>query len=407
MSKIAVIGGGAAGFFAAINAAIINPSLCIYIFEKSKNVLSKVKISGGGRCNVTHACYDITRLIENYPRGNRELISAFNKFNPAHAVEWFSKRGVILKTEADGRMFPVTDNSQTIINCLISEAEKHAVKICYNISVTKFEKTGNEFALTFSDGHIENYTSVIIATGGSPSEKSYQWLKQLGINIIPPVPSLFTFNVPDSPLKGLEGVAVDKARVRIKDEKYFFVGPMLITHWGISGPAVLKLSSFAARAIHNHNYNFSVIINWLPELSDINLAERFSEIKKTSPTKKITSNSVFQLPQRLWERICTLSGIEESMQFSNLSKSKQNLLTDNLLRFTLTVIGKTTFKEEFVTCGGVDLKEVDMRTMQCKKIPGLYFAGEILDIDGLTGGFNFQAAWTTGYLAATSAGMNG
>ena len=396
--RIAVIGGGAAGFFAAVTAAKIKNN-SVFIFEKTGKVLSKVKVSGGGRCNVTHACFDSRSLVDHYPRGNKELRNAFHRFNVNNTVEWFEARGVKLKAEHDGRMFPVTDNSSTIINCLMSEAGKHGVSIIYNSPVEKIIRNKSGFELT-SGKEIFSFDKVIVTSGGSPSQANYNWLTATGHTIIPPAPSLFTFNIPLSPLKGLEGVSVTNAAVRIKDFKRSESGPVLITHWGISGPAVIKLSAWSARVLKEKNYETEVYINWLPSFRPDSLIEEFLLMKKVSPTRKVAAASPFEIPNRLWERICSLSGISDQ-NYADLSRQMMNKLTGNLNNFTLLQKGKTTYKEEFVTCGGITLKEVNMQTMESKLIPGLFFAGEVLDIDGVTGGFNFQAAWTTGFIAGS------
>lgn len=396
---IAVIGGGAAGFFSAIHAAYNNND--VTIFEKGNSVLNKVRISGGGRCNVTHACFDVNELVKFYPRGAKELISAFHRFNTNHAIDWFESRGVELKKEEDGRMFPVSDSSQTIIDCLLKEAKSNGVKIKTQCQVNSLVKQNDQFVLTFSDNTQKQFDKVIVAAGGYPSTKSYDWLRSLGINIIEPVPSLFTFNIPNSPFKGLEGVSVEETLVSVEDSKFNYNGPLLITHWGVSGPAVLKTSAFAARHIHDLGYNFKAIINFMPSLINAELDEQLNQQKKLHPAKKVISKLFNQLSNRLWERLCAAAGITETVQYANLSKQQILALVKNISAYEVHVKGKTTFKEEFVTCGGVDLKEVDVKAMQSKKVQGLFFSGEVLNIDGVTGGFNFQAAWTTGFIAGS------
>ncbi|HNR19604.1 MAG TPA: NAD(P)/FAD-dependent oxidoreductase [Bacteroidia bacterium] len=400
MKNVAVIGGGAAGFFAAIHAAQNGNE--VTIFEKGNSLLNKVRISGGGRCNVTHACFEVNDLVKFYPRGSKELISAFYRFNTNHTIDWFESRGVELKTEGDGRMFPVSDLSQTIIDCLLKEAKRNGVKIKTQCGVNAVILVDSKLILKFANDAQKEFDSVIVTSGGYPSSKNYDWLRGLGINIVEPVPSLFTFNIPNSPLKGLEGVSVSDALVTVEDSKFKYNGPLLITHWGISGPAVLKTSAFAARFIHDLNYNFTASINFIPSFSAIELEELFNQQKKNHPSKKVFSKLFPQLPGRLWERLCAAAGITEGCQYANISKQQMLSLIKNILSYELRVKGKTTFKEEFVTCGGIDLKEVDMKTMESKKIPGLFFAGEVLNIDGVTGGFNFQAAWTTGFIAGSS-----
>ncbi len=403
-SRIAVIGAGAAGFFAAIHAAMSKDTEVI-LFEKSNKVLAKVRISGGGRCNVMHNCFDVAKLIEYYPRGRKELRNAFARFNSNHTLEWFESRGVDLKIEDDGRMFPVTDDSATIINCLEQEAEKYHVDIQLHKGVDGLKKTNNGFELSFSDESKGNFDKVIITTGGSPNISSYEWLQQLGHTIVSPAPSLFTFNIPLSPLKGLEGLSVQSALVKIKDCKHTELGPVLITHWGISGPAVIKMSAWNARQLQEANYETTVSINWLPEYNIDSIKEVIDEYKMDHGSRKVFTSSPVDLPHRLWERICDLARVTIIENYADLNKKKMNAIAELLVNMQLHSKGKTTYKEEFVTCGGVSLKEVDMQTMESKKVQGLFFAGEVLDIDGITGGFNFQAAWTTGYLAGVNSAL--
>ena len=403
--NIAVIGGGAAGFFAAINCAALYPRHTVSLFEKSNKVLSKVRISGGGRCNVTHACFENARLIEYYPRGKKELRNAFSRFSTSDTVQWFESRGVKLKTEADGRMFPITDNSETIIHCLQNEAAKSEVKIKMNYALQSvLKRSTGKFELQFQHGEKLNFDKVIITTGGSANKSSYDWISELSHTIIPPVPSLFTFNIPGSPLKGLEGISSQSANVRLEGAKLDSTGPILITHWGISGPAVLRLSAFAARWLFDNNYMATCYINWIPGMNEENTRSELFSLKEDSPNKKMSGLSFHGLPSRLWQCLCLLSGIEADDKCSEVNKAKLNKLVQHCCRLALQIKGKTTFKEEFVTCGGINLKEVNMQTMESQKVKGLYFAGEVLDIDGVTGGFNFQAAWTTGFLAGASAG---
>lgn len=397
---ICIIGGGAAGFFAAINCAEQNPGYSVYIFEKSNKILSKVRVSGGGRCNVTNGNFDVTRLEEYYPRGNRELRNAFSRFSKNDTVQWFESRGVKLKTEPDGRMFPVTDNSETIINCLLNEAEKYNVNVRLNSPVKRVTRSGARFELHFLNGEKIFADKIIITVGGSPVETSYDWIKELGHTIVPPVPSLFTFNIPSSPLKGLEGISSQSATIRLQGFKYESTGPLLITHWGISGPAVLRLSAFAARWLNENNYSTNCFINWTSNYTEDAIREELTMLKADYGNRKIYSFPFHEKTTRLWQRLCLLSGIGEDENWADAGKNKLARLSENISRMPLTIKGKTTFKEEFVTCGGVSLKEVEMKTMESKKVPGLFFAGELLDIDGITGGFNFQAAWTTGFLAA-------
>ncbi len=403
--KIAIIGGGAAGFFAAINCAAKYPKHSVLLFEKSNKVLSKVRVSGGGRCNVTHACFDNARLIEFYPRGKKELRNAFSRFNTVDTVNWFESRGVKLKTEVDGRMFPISDNSETIIHCLMDEAEKYKVNIKMGYALQGILKIENErFKLKFQNDEEIICDKVIITSGGSPNLNSYDWISNLGHTIIPPVPSLFTFNIPASPLKGLEGISSPSVTVKFEGSKLESTGPVLITHWGLSGPAVLRLSAFAARWLHEQNYFAVCYLNWFPEMNEEKVRQELFNLKESHPNKKMAGITFHGLPSRLWQRLCLLSGIDDDDTCNEINKTKVNKLVQNCSHMTLQIKGKTTFKEEFVTCGGVGLKDVNMQTMESLKVKGLYFAGEVLDIDGITGGFNFQSAWTTGFLAGLNAG---
>ncbi len=402
--NIAVIGGGAAGFFAAINCAASDPRNAVFIFEKSNKLLSKVRVSGGGRCNVTHACFDIARLVEFYPRGKKELRNAFSRFSTTDTVKWFESRGVKLKTEADGRMFPVTDNSETIINCLFSEAEKYQVKVKMNHALQQvLKRDDGKFELQFLQGEKLIFDKVIVTTGGSPNASSYDWISALSHTIIPPVSSLFTFNIPASPLKGLEGVSLSAVKINLEGSKMESTGPILVTHWGISGPVVLRLSAFAARWLFDLNYSTTCYVNFIPELKEDDIRRELLSLKENHPKKKMMGINFHGLPTRLWQRFCFLSGIDLEDTCSDVNKFKLNKLSQFCCRMALKINGKTTFKEEFVTCGGVNLKEVNMQTMESNKVKGLFFAGEVLDIDGITGGFNFQSAWTTGFLAGINA----
>ena len=402
--QIAIIGAGAAGFFAAIKCASDNPQCRVTLFEKSNKILAKVRVSGGGRCNVTHACFDFKKLPAFYPRGQKEMIGSFSRFSVNNTIEWFESRGVSLKTEEDGRMFPVTDNSQTIIDCLLDEAEKLNVSIQRNRGVKHIKRMEDgSFELIFQDETKCQCDKVIITTGGFPQLSGFDFIAALGHTIVEPVPSLFTFNIPLSPLKGLEGIAVTNATVRLEGSKLSETGPLLITHWGISGPAAIKLSAWAARWLNEKNYECYLHINWLGDKKENDLLNFFTSLRLEHPLKKIVANSFFGLPQRLWERLVNLSGITEKENVADLSKQKINKLIQLLCDTVLQCKGKTTYKEEFVTCGGVSLKEVNLQTMESIKVNGLYFAGEVLNIDGITGGFNFQSAWTTGWIAGLNA----
>jgi predicted Rossmann fold flavoprotein len=400
--NLAVIGGGAAGFFCAVNAARINPDLKVIIIEKNNKVLSKVKVSGGARCNVTHACFDIVELSKRYPRGEKFLKKAFHWFNAKDTVEWFEQRGVGLKTEPDGRMFPQTNTSQTIIDCLLREAHRYNVEILISTDVKEIKKIGNRFELVFQNTLTQSIMAnyVGIACGGFPKIEQFSWLTQFGHTIENPVPSLFTFNIPNNKINELMGVSVDKATIKIVGSKLQSNGPMLITHWGLSGPAVLKLSAFAARDLANKNYSFEVLVNWLPSFNEQTFKEELMRMRNGFASQKIYTKNSFGLPNRLWEFLLKTSLIEDELRWADLPVKKQNDLVRNITVQSFLVKGKTTFKEEFVTCGGIKLAEVDVNTMQSKIVDDLFFAGEILDIDGITGGFNFQNAWTTGWIAA-------
>jgi len=400
--NIVVIGGGAAGFFAAITCKTHCPSASVIILEKSDKLLAKVKISGGGRCNVTHACFSPAQLSKNYPRGEKQLKKAFAVFNATDTVKWFEGRGVELKTEADGRMFPVTDNSQTIINCLMREINKHDIAVELHQPVVAIIKEATRFKLKLRE-HTVYADKVIIASGGSPKPEGFKWLEELGHKIEQPVPSLFTFNMPDEAIKSLMGVSVNNVGVRVLGTKLSNEGPLLITHWGMSGPAILKISAWGARILNDLNYNFRIQVNWLGSLNEDNARTMLLAETSVHPKRKIVNLETFQLPNRLYLFLLSKLGINPDTSLEELGKKNQNRLLNTLLNDEYKVEGKTTFKEEFVTCGGVSLDCVNMDTMESKACPGIYFAGEVLDIDGVTGGFNFQAAWTTGFIAGKSA----
>ncbi|MBC7949694.1 MAG: NAD(P)/FAD-dependent oxidoreductase [Chitinophagaceae bacterium] len=395
-----IIGGGAAGFFCAINAARMNPALRVTLVEKSSKLLSKVKVSGGGRCNVTHACFDIADMSRKYPRGGNFVKKTFHQFFTTDTIEWFRERGVELKTESDGRMFPTTESSQTIIDCLMREASRHGINIMMNSEVKKVEKDGEEFEIHLSDNRMLKAQAICIASGGYPKSAMFDWVKAIGHTIEDPVPSLFTFNIPRHPITQLMGISVEKARVKISGSKLEQEGPLLITHWGLSGPAVLRLSAWGARELKDRGWEFGIIVNWLPELNEQTLREKMQTLRITLATQKIINRNPFYLPQRLWEFFVTLAGIKEDTRWAELPAREQNNLIKNLCAMEFSVKGKTTFKEEFVTAGGIRLAEVDANTMMSKKMPRIFFAGEILDVDGITGGFNFQHAWTSGFIAA-------
>lgn len=395
--NIVVVGGGAAGFFGAITCAQANPRKKVVLLEKNRQLLSKVRISGGGRCNVTHACFDPALLVQNYPRGYRALRGPFTRFQPKNTIQWFKERGIELKVEQDGRMFPVTDKSETIIQCLMLAAKKAHVEIKTECGIQSIDFLNPGFQLTLSNGTELFCERVLIASGSQ--NKMYEILEKLGHRIIPPVPSLFTFNIPDSPLLEISGISVPLVHAQIADTDLQQKGPLLLTHWGFSGPAILKLSAWGARILHDKQYQAKLIINWLPEINKETLVSSLQAYKNNHPAKQISSECPLNLPKNLWKKLVEMSSIPTELRWSHLSKPLLNSLLDTLLKGTFNIQGKSTFKEEFVTCGGVDLDEVNFKTMESKKCPGLYFAGEVLDIDGVTGGFNFQNAWTTGWIA--------
>jgi predicted Rossmann fold flavoprotein len=396
--KVAIIGGGAAGFFAAFSVKEHHPTAEVTIFEKSDKLLSKVKISGGGRCNVTHACFKPSLLSKFYPRGEKQLKKAFSVFQPKDTVEWFAKRGVSLKAEIDNRMFPDTNNSQTIIDCFLKEARTKDIKIVKNNAVSSFESNDKGIYLNFKTGN-QQFDKVVLATGGSPKMRGFEWLEKTGHTIVEPLPSLFTFNMPKESITELMGLVVENATVRIQATKLQYSGPVLVTHWGMSGPAILKLSAWGARLLFKKSYQFNIQINWLSikneeEVNSI-LIEKESSIRK----KKIANANPFTLPNRMWVYLLERVQINPDLPWFELSKKNKNKLINVLLNDVYEVCGKTTFKEEFVTSGGVSLEDVNFSTMESLKCKNLYFAGELLNIDGITGGFNFQAAWTTGFIA--------
>ena len=395
-----VIGGGAAGFFCAVNAAKNNPALKVIVVEKSSKLLSKVKVSGGGRCNVTHHCFEIGELVKKYPRGQHFLKKAFHHFNTADTIQWFEERGIALKTEADGRMFPQTNTSQTIIDCLLKEANKYGIAIMMNTDVKELSKEADLFHLHLADGRQLEADYVCLACGGFHKPEHFYWLQQLGHSIEPPVPSLFTFNMPGNPITALMGVSVENAIVKITGTKLSQQGPVLITHWGMSGPAVLKLSAYAARELAQMQYHFSVLINWLPQYNEQSLKEAWQGLRNQLASQAIGHKNPFGLPTRLWQYFLQQADINIEMRWAGITAKQQNKLIQVLTAQPFEVKGKTTFKEEFVTCGGIKLAEINASTMQSRVVPNLFFAGEIMDVDGITGGFNFQHAWTSGWIAA-------
>ena len=402
--RLVVVGGGAAGFFCAVNAARLYPSLEVMILEKSNHLLSKVRVSGGGRCNVTHACFSIAEMIKKYPRGASFLKKAFHHFFTSDTIAWFKERGVEIKTESDGRMFPVSNTSQTIIDCLMQEANQYGVTILMNREVKEIVKKDNGFNLLFSNHSIIETDFLCIASGGYPKSLQFEWLTKIGHTVESPVPSLFTFNMPGNPITALMGIAVEKVQVKIRGSKLVEDGPMLITHWGMSGPAILKLSAWGARELAAKNWQFGMIINWLPIYTEQTLKEKFQQVRFDIAAQKISNRNPFSLPQRLWDYLLQQSGVNENIRWADLPAKEQNKLIKNICAQEFSVNGKTTFKEEFVTSGGISLDEVDHASMQSRIVPNLFFAGEVLNIDGVTGGFNFQNAWTTAWIAAQAIG---
>jgi predicted Rossmann fold flavoprotein len=396
-----IVGGGAAGFFGAIQAAELKPGQKIIILEKTTKLLSKVKISGGGRCNVTHHSFEPTALSHHYPRGQKTLKSLFRKYQAADVVTWFENKSVTLKAEKDGRMFPVTDDSETIIDCFLMQAEHHGIKIEMNAGVEEIKILSDGFEVICDDKKFKG-KKVLVALGGHPNANAYGFIKKIGHSIVPLIPSLFTFNDSQKEFKDLMGVSVPQGVVRIAGTKFYQEGPILITHWGLSGPAVIKLSAWAAEYFYQNKYEATVLISWIKETQEEGVREFLSDYKSTNKKRKVYSYPLFELPQRLWTRLCELAEIEDQKIWDELSNKNLNKLLELLIRCPFKIKGKTTFKEEFVTCGGVDLAEVNMETLESRKIKNLFFAGEVLNIDGETGGFNFQAAWTTAYVAATS-----
>ena len=388
--KTAIIGGGAAGFFAAITCAEASPGNEVHIFERGKTVLEKVRISGGGRCNVTHHCFDTRELVKNYPRGSRELIGPFSRFGPEDTVQWFSSRGVLLKTESDGRMFPVTDSSQTIIDCLSRAAHNAGVKVHTSSRIEKIRPQDGRWQL---DNQI--FDQVMIAAGSS----TFMWevLAGLGHTIIPPVPSLFTFNPKDTRLRDRSGVSVQRARLSVPGTRLTSEGPLLITHWGLSGPAVLRLSAWGAREFREMDYKFQLEIQFSADAESFDAW--FGYHRQHSGKKTIASHAQEGMPARLWQRLTEAGGIDIQKRWADLDKISGQQLYEQLTEARFQITGKSTNKDEFVTAGGVSLKEINFNTFESRVCPGLFLAGEILDIDAITGGFNFQAAWTGGYLA--------
>ncbi len=396
-----MVGGGAAGFFAAIAAAEAGAS--VTLLEKSARFLDKVRISGGGRCNVTHACFEPREFITRYPRGSRELLGCFQKFSARDTVEWFAAHGVTLKTETDGRMFPVTDSSQTIVDCLMQAAQNAGVKLRLNCGVESATKNvSGQFELTLTGGEKISGDRLLLATGGCRAAAAGNLAVSLGHTLAAPVPSLFTFQIESPWLRSLAGVSLELAEVSVPAAKLREHGPLLVTHWGLSGPAILKMSAWGARALHDLNYQFLLCVNWLPDMNADEITRQFQARRETAGAKLLINVPLFPLTTRLWEQLVLAAGIARETRWSALTKLQALALAKNILRTEFSVTGKSLNKDEFVTCGGVTLTEVNFKTLASKLCPGLFFAGELLDIDGVTGGFNFQAAWTTGFIAGNA-----
>ena len=402
MKQIGILGGGAAGYFGAIQIArLLKGEANIVLLEKGNEPLTKVKISGGGRCNVTHNLFDPVALSEKYPRGSKELRGAFERFQPKDTIKWFESHGVKLKAEADGRMFPITNTSSTILDCLINEAEKEGVKTYLDNPITAIylDKTNQKkFCLLDAKEEKHFFDKLLVATGSN--RKVWGWLEALGHTIEKPLPSLFTLHIPDSRIKDLPGLSVSNGEIRLLPKGKPQQGPILITHWGLSGPAVLRLSAWEAKSFAECDYKAKVKVNWLGQVTGEEFISRITAIRQESPAKKISANSQFGLASRLWESFLKNGNISLEKRWSEISNVEINRLRDEICSSIYEVDGKSIFKEEFVTCGGVNRKEIDFRTMESKIIPGMYFAGEVIDIDGITGGFNFQNAWTTSWIAA-------
>ncbi|HEX4887462.1 MAG TPA: NAD(P)/FAD-dependent oxidoreductase [Luteibaculaceae bacterium] len=394
---VAIIGGGAAGFFAAAQLVKIAPYLSLTLLEKGNQFLSKVKISGGGRCNVTHACFDAKQLATFYPRGNRELVGPFHRFGPSEVITWFEESGVALKTEVDNRMFPVTNSSQTIIDALMNAVQQPQVELLLQNGVQSISRLGDGSCLLRTNRHEIEARAILFSSGSGG--QMWSIIKDLGVSIVDPVPSLFTFNCKSALIKGLMGVSIPHVGITISGTKWSSEGPLLFTHWGLSGPAILKLSAWAARDLAERNYQFEVHIDFLPQIGLDELLQMLLSWKQIHPRKAVRTITPEGVPSALWSKLCEVNDIQQ-LSFADASKNHLRKLAEQLKKMAVSIEGKSTFKDEFVTAGGVALKEVDFKTMASKQFPNLFFAGEVLNIDAVTGGFNFQAAWTTAFLAA-------
>ncbi|MBO0330559.1 BaiN/RdsA family NAD(P)/FAD-dependent oxidoreductase [[Muricauda] lutisoli] len=416
MFDVIIVGGGAAGFYAAIQIAELSPDMKVAVFERGKTVLSKVKVSGGGRCNVTHGEFLPRELATNYPRGEKELLGPFHKYAPTDVMAFFEERGVPLKIEEDGRVFPQSDSSQSIIDCLVGEADRLGVQVLKNSSVKAIEKLNDGWQVTTMNKHYQ-CKKLLVATGSNP--KIWKQLENLGHRIVPPVPSLFTFNINDKRIQGIQGISTYAAvevlpkktfhtdkkslnlKSKLKDEAILYSdGPLLITHWGLSGPAILKLSAWGANMLHDFNYSFRIKVNWLPDYSTESMEAYLKKVKELEAKKTVVRTNVTELPKRLWKRLVEAVNITPDERWGDINKGQLQALAEQLTASSFKVEGKSTFKEEFVTAGGVDLKEINFKTFESKLHPNLYFAGEIINVDAITGGFNFQNAWTGAYIAA-------
>jgi len=399
-ADLVVVGGGAAGIFGAIAAAEASPGAKVLLLEKSAVLLAKVRVSGGGRCNVTHHCFDPKELVRHYPRGGQELLGPFHRFQPCDTINWFEERGVKLKVEPDGRMFPTTDNSETIIQCLLSEAKRLGVEIRLRQRIETIERSREGFTIAIQGAAPLRTRKLLLATGSA--EAGYRFAQHLGHSLQPPVPSLFTFNVPTSPWKEQSGVALESVEIGIRGSSLSYRGPLLLTHFGFSGPAILKLSAWGARLLHEKSYVAEIAINWLPQLSQEAILEKLLECKSLYPVASLASENPFYFPRNFWREMLMLTDEKLLGKLGHLAHKELRHLAEKLHSDLYCIEGKTTHKEEFVTCGGVALREVDFKRMESKICPGLFFAGELLDIDGITGGFNFQSAWTTSQIAGSS-----
>ncbi len=394
---VVIIGGGAAGFFTAINLAEKKPLVRIAILERGKDVLAKVRISGGGRCNVTHACFDANELTGFYPRGSKELRGPFHTFATADTVSWFQRHGILIKKEEDGRMFPQANTSQAVIDCFMRLQQSLGIKLFTNENVLSIQQD-NGWHLQTPSGE---FTAPVLCITSGSSPAMWKLLQQLGHTIIPPVPSLFTFNCKDERIINLPGLSA-LASVNIKETKLHSTGPLLITHWGMSGPAILKLSAWGARILHEKNYTFTLVVNWLHTADMESTLEKLKLLKTEQSQKTVALKSPFDLPNRLWESLVQAASINKQIRWADVSKTQLQQLAQQLCQCHFNIQGKSTYKDEFVTAGGIDLKEIDFKTMRSRLLPHLYFAGEVLNIDAVTGGFNFQNAWTGGYIAAAA-----